>query len=219
MPRNAETTRRELVAAAEKLFSERGIDSVSLREINRAAGQRNATALQYHFTDRDGLVRAVLHKHHGEIEARRHALLDAYDQAGRDDLRELTAALVLPLAAKLDDRDGGREYLRVLAQLLNRPDPWIDRASTQDPKSSVYRWRKRVAPLLPEHAADRLHRRFTALRILFVELARRAESPRRRDERLFVSHLVDLLTAILAAPLSDETERLLEERQRGRGAR
>ncbi|MEV1201628.1 helix-turn-helix domain-containing protein, partial [Microbispora rosea] len=46
----AETTVRRLVDAAERLFAERGIDAVSLREINAAAGQRNSTAL--HVTGR-----------------------------------------------------------------------------------------------------------------------------------------------------------------------
>ena len=34
-------TREQLILAAERLFSESGIDAVSLRQINVAAGQRN----------------------------------------------------------------------------------------------------------------------------------------------------------------------------------
>jgi hypothetical protein len=67
---------------------------------------------------------------------------------------------------------------------------------------------------MADAAVAPLHRRFTAIRIVCVELARRAEGARRRDDRLFVSHLVDLVAAILAAPLSDETARLLEQRTR-----
>ncbi len=63
-------------------------------------------------------------------------------------------------------------------------------------------------------AVDPLHSRFTARRIMFIELARRAESPRRRDDRLFESHLVDLVTAILGAPISNTTRSLLAERER-----
>ncbi|MFC7646901.1 TetR family transcriptional regulator [Streptosporangium lutulentum] len=37
MPPNPGATSRRLVAAAEQLFAERGIDGVSLREINTAA--------------------------------------------------------------------------------------------------------------------------------------------------------------------------------------
>ena len=68
--------RDRLVAAAETLFAGAGVDAVSLREINAAAGAGNASAIQYHFGDRAGLLRAVIAKHHPKVESRRHALLD-----------------------------------------------------------------------------------------------------------------------------------------------
>lgn len=203
-------TSSRLIRAAEELFASRGIDAVSLREINRAAGARNASALQYHFRDRNGLLRAVLHKHHADVEARRHAMLDSYEAEGRDDVRALAAALVRPLAAKLADDNGGRDYLQIVADLVNRPRPVIDPAALDDPTSSMYRWRALVAPLLDEDVT-RLHRRFVAIRFCNVELARRARAGT-DDDRLFVSQLVDLVAALLAAPLSDESRRLVEHR-------
>lgn len=215
MPRDAQGTRDTLVRAASRLFAERGIESVSLREINREAGQRNATALQYHFSGRDGLLRAVLARHHGRIEERRHAMLDEIDgTSGPVGLRRLSEVLVEPAAELLADPDGGRDYLRIMAEIVNRPDPGFVRATLDDPRSSTNRWRRAVAPLLPELSVDRLHRRFTAIRIMFGELARRAESSRRRDDRLFVSHLIDLVEAILGSPPSEETAALLADRPR-----
>jgi AcrR family transcriptional regulator len=207
------TTSERLITAAEELFAAHGIDAVSLREINRAAGARNASALQYHFRDRDGLLRAVLAKHHADVEARRHAMLDAYEADGRDDLRALAAALVRPSAAKLADPDGGPAYLQIVADLMNRPRPVIDPAALDDPASSVYRWRALVAGLL-DNDATRLHRRFVAMRFAAVELARRARSAPHTDDRLYVSHLIDLVSGVLAAPLSAETRRLDVERTR-----
>jgi AcrR family transcriptional regulator len=209
MAPNPETTRRRLVDAAERLFAERGIDAVSLREITAAAEVRNATALQYHFGDRAGIVRAVLAKHHGDIEAHRHRRLDDYQSYPDGDLRTLVGAFVRPAASKLSDPDGGRAWLRVMAQVVNRPD--LDRRDAPDrsPDDSVDRWRSLVAEHLPEVAVRRLHRRFTAIRITHVELARRAAQPPARRDDLFISHLVDLVTAVLSAPLSPETESLL----------
>jgi AcrR family transcriptional regulator len=212
VPRDPEETRARLIRAGERLFAEHGIEVVSLREITRAAGQRNATALQYHFGDRRGLVRAILAKHNPDVEAERHGMLDELEARSGIGVREWVQALVLPAAAKLADRDGGRDYLRIMAELMNRPDPKFDRQSLEDTRSSVNRWRKRMAPLMPELAVNRLHRRFTALRIMHFELGRRAESSRRRDDRLFTSHLVDLITAILMSPVSEETSGLLLER-------
>ena len=212
MPRDPKETRARLIRAGERLFAEHGIEVVSLREITRAAEQRNATALQYHFGDRRGLVRAILAKHDLDVEAERHGMLDELEARSGVAAREWVQALVLPAAAKLADRDGGRDYLRIMAELMNRPDPKFDRRSLEDTRSSVNRWRKLVAPLMPELSVNRLHRRFTSLRIMHFELGRRAESSRRRDDRLFASHLVDLITAILMSPVSEETTGLLRER-------
>ncbi|MGH9138454.1 MAG: TetR/AcrR family transcriptional regulator [Acidimicrobiales bacterium] len=205
------SVRDRLVNAAEVLFAERGVDDVSLREINAAAGASNASAIQYHFGDRAGLVRAVLAKHHPAVEARRHALLDQYEAAGRDDLRELAGAFVRSLAAELDDPDGGPGYLQVMADLANRPRPVVDPATTDDPRNSTARWRALVEPRLSPDAV-RLHRRFVAVQFTLTELARRARSAPHTDNRLFTSHLVDLVAAVLAAPVSDETRRLDSQR-------
>jgi len=205
-------TRARLIAAAEQLFAEHGVAGVSLREITRSAGARNAIALQYHFDDRAGVVRAILDKHLPAVEARRNAILDEIEARGAADLRALAAALVRPLAAKLGDPDGGREFLQIYADLVNRPAPKIP---SGERAGSLERWRAMVEPLLAEDAA-RLHRRFTAILHTVLELSRRARSGPHRDDRLFTSYLVDVVTAILAAPVSDETRRLAEERDRVR---
>jgi AcrR family transcriptional regulator len=191
-----------------------GIEVVSLREITRAAGQRNATALQYHFGNRRELVRAILAKHNLDVEAERHEMLDELEARSGATARDWVQALVLPAAAKLADRDGGRDYLRIMAELMNRPDPKFDRQTLEDTRSSINRWRKLMAPLMPELSVNRLHRRFTSLRIMHFKLGRRAKSSRRRDDRLFASHLVDLIAAILVSPVSEETSGLLRERSR-----
>ncbi len=214
MPRNADETRAQLIRAGERLFAERGVEAVSLREINREAGQRNATALQYHFEDRRGLLRAILEKHEPAVEASRHALLDEIEEAGQHDLHRLSAALVLPAAEKLSDRDGGRAYLRIVAQLINSPEARVDPIAMTDADGSLNRWRAMVEPEMSPLAVDPLHHRFTARRIMFVELARRAESRRRKDDRLFASHLIDLVAAILGSPISAQTRTLLKERAR-----
>ena len=213
--RAADTTRARLIEAAETLFAARGIDAVSLREINRASGAKNAIAVQYHFEDRAGVVRAILEKHMPAVDARRHAMLDHYEAEGRNDLRFLAAALVRPLAAKLADPDGGPEFLQIHADLVNRPTPVFD--AVADGSGSTARWRDLVEPFL-ETDAVMLHRRFAAILYNAVELGRRARSDARGDQGLFTSSIVDVVSAILGAPVSDETKRFARER-RGRRAR
>ncbi|MEW2044120.1 helix-turn-helix domain-containing protein [Streptomyces sp. NPDC005476] len=223
--RNAGDTRGTLIRAAERLFAAKGVDGASLNEIKRAAGQRNAMVLQYHFGDRAGLLRAVLDKHLPAVDARRDVLLQQYEDgvggdgdgddgsgSGAVELRPLAVALVLPAAAKLADLDGGREFLQIVAELLNRPEPLVEVVVTKG--SSIYPWRRLLEPLLAPESTAVFHTRFTAMRFCHAELAARAAARPRRDDRLFTSRLVDLVTALLAAPVSEQTARLLHERDR-----
>lgn len=208
------STRARLIGAAERLFAEHGIDGVSLREVNRASGARNAIAVQYHFADRAGVVRAIMDKHLPGIEAERQAMLDQCEADQPPDLRVLAAALVRPLAAKLSDQDGGPEFLQIYADLLSRPNPLIVPSPFDDPANhSINRWRVLLEPLIEEDAV-RLHRRFTAVLHAAFELARRARSGPHTDDRLFTSYVIDVIAAILAAPVSDETRRLARARGR-----
>ena len=205
-------TRTRLITAAEQLFAERGVDAVSLNEINRAAGQRNASALQYHFGDRAGLLKAVMDKHGPDVDARRDVLLQQYRDAGQADLRALAAALVLPVAAKLSDPDGGREFLRIFAELVNRPDPQFDVLMNEAIGVGILTWRECVDPLLSRESVEIFHTRFAAIRFTHVELAARAAARPRADDRLFTSRLIDLVAAVLATPVSEQTTELLRQR-------
>ncbi|CAB1370091.1 TetR/AcrR family transcriptional regulator [Denitratisoma oestradiolicum] len=116
-PRSA-ATRAKLIAVAERLFAERGVDGVTLNEIGKAAGQRNAAVCQYHFGNKEGLLQAIIDKHVPGIAARRHSLLDQLEQMGRRGLRDVVKAFIYPVAEKLLDADGGRDFIRINAQLV-----------------------------------------------------------------------------------------------------
>ena len=132
-------TAQRIVRAAERHFAEHGIGGASLRDIIRDAGQANAGAVQYYFGDRLGLARAVIARTRPREVAHRHALLDAYEQAGATDVHGLADALVTPLAALLDEPDGGRDYLRINAEYfvtVSRGDQWRNPI----PDTSIPRW-------------------------------------------------------------------------------
>jgi AcrR family transcriptional regulator len=116
---NSEQTRQALVSTATRLFAERGLDGVSLAEINRAAGQRNATALHYHFGGKDGLVQAIFDKHTGKVGELREQMLKQLPAAAN--IAAVVPVLIVPLAEQVRDADGGSHYLRFLAQLMNNP--------------------------------------------------------------------------------------------------
>ena len=207
--------REALIRAARWLFAERGVDGVSMREVGRAAEQRNSNAVQYHFGDREALLLAVLAPHHALVAARRAALLDALEADADLSLRALAGALVRPSAAMLGEPDGP-DYLRIQAELIADPEN-IKRDGPFD-GTQLDRWR-RLAKRRIDARSLPLHRRFSAIHLCFSELGRRAASGRRVDHRLFESDLVDLTAGVLGADVSDETLRLLDERERTRGAR
>ena len=112
-------TRQQLILAAERLFAERGIEGVSLREINLAAKQRNTSAAHYHFGSKDALVEAIFEYRRTEIGRRRDELLDRLEAENRThDLRALAEVLVKPLAPELQPGDEGSRYLEFLAHLF-----------------------------------------------------------------------------------------------------
>ena len=80
---DAQTTTEKLLDAAARLFVERGIDNVSIAEIVREAGQRNASAVHYHFGNRNGVFQALLGRHVPAIAERRLELLERARAATR----------------------------------------------------------------------------------------------------------------------------------------
>ncbi len=212
---DAVATRARIVSAAERLFGERGIDATSLAEINKAAGQRNRSAVQYHFGNKQGVIHAILDKHTPGIEQRRHSMLDEAEAEGAPSLRDLAEALVLPVAEKLEDPDGGRAFLRLNAQLIGHPSFPLLSLHTQ----RINRGADRLNRLIVAAAADWPEalwapRWLLLLGLLFhgmADYARLLEARNVSDEApsrdLFVSNLVDSVVAILEAPISRATSR------------
>jgi AcrR family transcriptional regulator len=84
-----EATRSAILAAAERLFAERGF-GVSARQIGEAAGQGNTAAVGYHFGTKEDLVRAIVRHHIPRIERLRSRIL-----AEAEGSTEVRACLVL----------------------------------------------------------------------------------------------------------------------------
>jgi len=75
MARDGTETRARLLAEAESQFAEVGIWQAAMGDIVRAAGQRNASALTYHFGSREGVLDAILAEHGNPIDAHRGEML------------------------------------------------------------------------------------------------------------------------------------------------
>jgi AcrR family transcriptional regulator len=116
----AQATRDAILAAAERLFAEHGVITVSNRQISEAAGQGNNTAVGYHFGTKADLVRAIVRTHMAEMERLRAAMVE--EAADSIDLRVWVACLVRPSTTHLDALGSPTWYARFAAQVMTDPD-------------------------------------------------------------------------------------------------
>jgi AcrR family transcriptional regulator len=212
-------TRDRLLTAAEELLGSRGIEAVPLREINRIAGQRNASALHYYYGSREALIEAVVELRMPPINARR---LEMLAELSAGDVRGLVSALVRPLAETANSEPPGSHWLQFLLQLYvsNRADLGaIVRRTGHD--SSLRQLIRALRAALPDIPAPILNMRFVlAVRQNVYALAdwhrgvlEGQSGARMESYELFIATLVDTMVAGLTAPVSTETKRLARARR------
>jgi AcrR family transcriptional regulator len=200
------STRDKLLDAAARLYAERGIDNVSIAEIVRAAGQRNASALHYHFGNRDEVLRELLARHIPAIAERRVELIERA-KATPDDVRFAAAAIVRPVTEFAQRGWRERAYLQIgweVGSNLDRVTPEIRELLAQTAGYAAW-------ALLRERCAsfpDDLWVERQDLCIAFVGTAaanrarmldRGGEHPVLSDDR-FVDNLIDMLIGAMTAP-------------------
>jgi AcrR family transcriptional regulator len=197
VPRDASETRARLLAEAERLFATRGVYASTVREITEAAGQRNVSALSYHFGSREGVLWAILQRHGGPLDSERGRLLPLEVEAAPT--RSLVAALLLPMAGLLSE-SSGRNYLRIVAQLTDRFAAW--RVPQDSPHLS------RVLGLLEDRAGGSGRERVVnAIMLLTAAMAERAKAVEEGsplglslDEATWLANLADMIVGGLEAP-------------------
>lgn len=91
------TQRDQLLATAERLFADRGIDATSLRAVMAEAGT-NVGAVNYHFGSKDALLADLIHERSDALRRARENRLTALEASGTPDVRALAEAIVLPVA-------------------------------------------------------------------------------------------------------------------------
>jgi AcrR family transcriptional regulator len=194
-------TREQLLLTAERLFAQRGIDAVSVREILDAAGQRNKNAAQYYFGGRDGLISALVTARSEELNQRREVLLDELESTGRqDDLRALCTALVAPLAEALDEP--GNHFLGFLARYqLDHSRTVLSRAVDRVHTASYWRTAKLIRATTGTPRATFEIRFSLAMDMCFTGLAGRQAQEEAGEAGLpprteFIDTLIDALCGV-----------------------
>ncbi|MDP9792357.1 AcrR family transcriptional regulator [Catenuloplanes nepalensis] len=143
-------TRESILAAAERLFAERGVEGVSNRQVSEAAGQGNNTAVGYHFGTKTDLIRALVRDRQARVDTIRRRMLAVH--ADSTDLRDWVACMVRPFTDHLSALGVPSWYARCVTQFMSHPvlrDVMIEDALTAPELQAVADGIERLLPDLP----------------------------------------------------------------------
>jgi AcrR family transcriptional regulator len=209
--------RLQLISAAERLFARSGIDAVSLRQINVAAGQKNSSAAHYHFGSKETLILAIYSARMENVNARR---LDAITKLEAEnqlnDVRALVYTIVQPIVDEIEADPSGRSYIAFMAQAIGHPQLDLAELWQQDHNEGLSKIIKFLADALPDLPEPIFGQRFgLAFEQIVHSLADREKLRKGDDEfqvdgDLFVSNLIDCISGAMSAPLSAATQENLQ---------
>jgi AcrR family transcriptional regulator len=204
-------TKQRLLRAAETLFAREGIHRVRVREIHELAGQRNASALHYHFSSREGLVDAILTEHQASIDEEIARRLDELEASGEQmSVRNVVRAVVEVLGTRLETQSG-RNFLRILPQIWDRLSAGIREggaiATTRLTRRVLTLLDGLMEPLPRGVRRERLVSYVVMMTAAFAERAHHVESGRASelDTDAFVANVLDMIVASLTATRSAES--------------
>jgi AcrR family transcriptional regulator len=198
--------RERIIVAAERLIAEHGTE-VPLRDIATAAGQRNNSAVQYHFGTRDGLIDAVAEYRIADLEQHRLELLAESEATGdAHDVRALVSALVVPMLT-VPYEHGATHYARFLDRVRTHPavaaDINLERAGRVAVRLIIMRLDRALGDLSPAVRRRRLRVLPTVLFALLADRERAVSSgDLAPDDPRSAAELVDLIIGMLTAPVS-----------------
>jgi len=147
---------------ARRLFADRGVRDVTIREIAKAADQKNVGVVGYYFGSKENLVAEILIDGAKLIEARRKAHLDRLEAAGGPrTVREAVEALVLPSAEFGEEAAEEAEgFNRFLLLLSLSESGFIDRTLEGRWNTGYQRCLAHIRRLMPDMPAAAKNRRF-----------------------------------------------------------
>lgn len=162
------STRNELKRAARRLFAERGIAAVGMREIVEAAGQRNAAAVHYYFGSKDDLLRELVVEGADLIDEQRMRMLDEAEGAGEMCLRTVVRALVVPNADMGGENGESETYFRFMTSMQSERRQMFDQWAGGEHSAGYVRCLSHFHRLL-----DHLPHALVNQRLLFAGLSLR----------------------------------------------
>lgn len=207
-----DSTRLRILTTAEQLFAERGIAAAPLRDIGVAAGQKNNAAVQYHFGDRESLIREIIAYRAVPAEKRRVEMLaDLLAGGQQPQVDDLVRTFVIPLAGNLEPEN---HYLAFLSRYIIERGGYAGLNGTYGP--TVETLRSLLGRLLPDYPADVREERWLIMQTSAVHTLARYQTVL-MSQRLptpidnLLEDLVRFLTSGIEAPLIAATAEQVDD--------
>jgi AcrR family transcriptional regulator len=208
VPVAANSTKEQILAAAERMIADRGVDGVSMRQIGAAVGSGNNSAVLYHFGSKEKLVEAVFEHRLPGLRARRAELVV---ERAPSDLRGWIECQIVAVLEQSDVPDSN--YLSFVASLAQHGGE----AFTHLPKrfsQGQREYEEEVRACLTALEEPLRTHRFVQFMDVTVHTAANRERARalRRPVlplALEVANLVDCMVGFLTAPVSPESQAAL----------
>ncbi len=204
-------TKIRIIEKAEELFADHGIEGVSLRQINAAAGQKNASAVHYHFGSKVGLVNEIFRLRLPVSRRIRQRLLEAARKAPREDQSaQIVRAIVLPFADYMFNPEKSTNFVRFMAAV--RADLSLNWSEVEAPDyvGLMADLTEIVGELHPQESARDLRRRMAVIQSFWLngvvdiaryEHRRHEQTGATMDVRAAVQNLMTMMRGALMAPL------------------
>jgi AcrR family transcriptional regulator len=212
---DAQRTKARLIDAALRLFAEHGTYQVPLATIRSSAGQRNTSVVQYHFGDRDGLIRAIFERYVPPLQQRSAEQLAALPVGATP-----VAVARAMFAGYADLLDGSRKdlaFLRFAGEVTTRPEQrfediteLVGSEQAERVNDAIERILAHGTPLSPRLREARV--RTAAIMVMHTLAEQASLRAQRRPRRaplpssVVLANLADMYVAALNAPVSPDAE-------------
>jgi len=199
-------TRQRLLVTALHLYAVEGLHAVSLRRISAAAGSKNSAAMHYHFTNKLGVIEALVSMIAGEINigSKKIRQLTPRPSTPREGFLETLMPLAqLPLA-----QPWGADAIRFMSRIMTENDPEIAAITNTVYEPFWHSIDSKLTALVPELPAEirKLRLMFMSINVYhgLAEVASLAHTPlgdlSHFSQKSLLDHLVDYMIGGLVAP-------------------
>jgi len=210
-------TRAAILDAAERLFSENGVEGTSVRDIIRVAGV-NLGAINYHFGSKERLALEVFARRLEPVNRERVARLDALEAEAAGASRSLTLdqiidAMIRPAVESEDQSvENCAHFMQLISRCFQEPNPELKKFVEEQFAHVAERFDsailRAVPGLPPEELFWRMNFIFGALhhgQLMWVrfDLMPRPQGiePMKLDREGLIQRLVSFAVAGLSAPM------------------